>query len=144
MSSATRESPGPLRVFIIDDHALYRAGLREAFEAEDGVEVVGESETGVDALERVTESDAQIVLVDLRLPGVDGIEVCKSLEGSRARCVVLTSFHASEADLVRAAAAGASAYLVKGVGIKELVVSIKAVASGSDLLASSGGVHRYP
>ena len=125
----------PLRLFVIDDHSLYRAGLRDAFEFEPGIEVVGESETGSGSLEQVIESNAQVVLVDLRLPDMDGIEVCRSIvDNSTARCLILTSFHASESDLVRAAKAGARAYLVKGVGLTELVASIRSVFAGSDLL----------
>jgi two-component system, NarL family, response regulator DevR len=135
-----------LRLFLIDDHSLYRAVLRQAFEEERGIEIVGESGTGSGSLERVLQTSAHVVLVDLTLPDSDGIDVCRSIvANSNARCVVLTSFHGSEADLVRAGEAGASAYVVKGGSIADLVGSIRSLASGGDLPATPlCGVHRYP
>lgn len=127
-----------LRLFLVDDHSLYRAGLKEAIELEHGMEIVGETETGGGSLEAVIASRAQIVLLDLRLPDTNGIDVCRSIVSETdARCIILTSFHGAETDLVRAAAAGARAYLVKGTGLGELVDAIRSVASGVDLLARS-------
>lgn len=131
-------------MFLIDDHALYRTGLREVIETEPGISVVGEAERGSGTLDQVVGSGAQIAMVDLRLPDVSGIEVCHELVAhGNVRCIVLTSFHASEADLVAATEAGASAYLVKGGSITQLLASIKAVAAGTDLLSPTQ-VHRYP
>lgn len=134
-----------VRLFLIDDHDTYRDCLKAAIDAESGLHVVGESVRARGSLERVMASGAEVVLVDLDLVDADGVDVCNAIVSrSGARCIVLTSVHASEADLVRAGRAGASAYAVKGAPLAELVDSIRAVAGdGGRGGPSRPGVHRY-
>lgn len=128
-----------LRLFLIDGHVVYRHGLRDVFDVDGGFDVVGEAGAWAGSLDRVIESQAEVVVIDPRLPDVDGTEACRSIiAGSSARCVVLTSYPPTKSDLVRVVESGVSAYLVKGVGLDELLSSIRSVASGRDLLASPG------
>jgi DNA-binding NarL/FixJ family response regulator len=132
-----------LRLFLVDDHSLFRAGLKDVLDDEPGFEVVGESETG-DCIDRIIESKTQLVLVDLRLPMLDGIDLCASIAAaSDAHCIILTSHLASPDDLDRAAKAGACAYVLKGTDLNEFLDTIRSVAAGNNLLSPPAEVHRY-
>ena len=88
-----------IRVFIVDDHEVVRRGLTELFEAEEDIEVIGEAGTVADALIRIPLANADVAILDYRLPDGDGIEVCRSLHDSPdgPRCIMLTSFSDDEA-----------------------------------------------
>ena len=121
-----------VRIVLADDQALVRRGLRLILEAEPDLEVVGEAEDGEQALAAVAELSPDVVLVDLRMPRMDGIEaVGRMPEGTRA--LVLTTFGAD--DLVYAALrAGASGYLLKTAPPETLVNAVRTVAQGEALL----------
>lgn len=115
-----------LRIFLVDDHALYREGLREALDIEDDLDVVGESASATGALQRVIETDPHVVIMDVRLPDGDGLDICHEIVSrTSARCVILTSAVPSHADRTRAARAGASAYLVKGSTLSDVLTEIR-------------------
>ncbi|HEU5037258.1 MAG TPA: response regulator transcription factor [Nocardioides sp.] len=121
-----------VRIVLADDQALVRRGLRLILEAEADLEVVGEAEDGERALAAVAELAPDVVLVDLRMPRMDGIEaVARMPDGTRA--LVLTTFGAD--DLVYAALrAGASGYLLKTAPPETLVAAVRTVAGGEALL----------
>ena len=121
-----------VRIVLADDQALVRRGLRLILEAESDLEVVGEAEDGQQALAAVADLDPDVVLVDLRMPRMDGIEaVTRMPAGTRA--LVLTTFGAD--DLVYAALkAGASGYLLKTAPPETLVAAVRTVAAGDALL----------
>jgi two-component system response regulator DevR len=113
-----------IRVFIVDDHEIVRRGLSELFEAEEDIEVVGEAGTVADSLIRIPLANADVAILDYRLPDGDGIEVCRSLHDSPGgpRCIMLTSFSDDEA-LAAAVIAGAEGYLIKEIRGSDLVAS---------------------
>lgn len=127
-----------IRVLIADDQALVRSGFRMILEAREGVEVVGEAENGAQALELVRELAPDVVLMDVRMPVLDGVEATRRLleAGSSARVIILTTYDLDEY-VFQALRAGASGFLLKDVQPASLVEAIRVVASGEALLAPS-------
>ena len=123
------------RVFLLDDHEVVRRGLRELFEAEDDLEVVGEAATAEEALARVPALRPDVAVLDVRLPDGDGVEVCRDLRSGmpELKCLMLTSFADDEA-LFSAILAGASGYVLKQVKGSDLVSAVRRVAAGGSLL----------
>jgi len=123
------------RVFLLDDHEVVRRGLREVFEAEDDLEVVGEAGTAAEAVARVPATRPDVAVLDVRLPDGDGVEVCRELRAlvPELRCLMLTSFADDEA-LFSAILAGASGYVLKQIRGTELVNAVRRVAAGESLL----------
>jgi len=118
-------------VVVVDDHRLVRAGLRTIIDASDDLTVVGEAADGAEALGVVTRVEPDVVLMDLSMPGVDGVEAIRRLKaaGVRAPVVVLTSF--AEADRVRAALqAGAVGYLLKDSEPQDVLDAVRAASAG--------------
>jgi len=134
--SPGREDPGVgLRIFLVDDHEVVRAGLRSLIGTEPDLEVVGEAGTAEEALARIPPTRPDVAILDVRLPDGNGIEVCREIR-SRApetACLVLTSYADDEA-LFAAIMAGASGYLLKQVGTADLVCDIRRVGAGQSLL----------
>jgi DNA-binding NarL/FixJ family response regulator/class 3 adenylate cyclase len=128
-----------LGILIVDDQALVRAGFRMILDAEDDVEVVGEASNGVEAIDEVRRLRPDIVLMDVRMPELDGIEATRRLladEDARTKIVMLTTFDMDEY-VYEALRAGASGFLLKDVPPEQLVEGIRAVGSGEALLAPS-------
>jgi two-component system response regulator DevR len=123
------------RVFLLDDHEVVRRGLKELFEAEDDLEVVGEAGTAVEAMSRVPSARPDVAVLDVRLPDGDGVEVCRDLRSAmpELKCLMLTSFADDEA-LFSAILAGASGYVLKQVKGSDLVSAVRRVATGGSLL----------
>ncbi|NMO02310.1 response regulator transcription factor [Gordonia sp. TBRC 11910] len=118
-------------VLIVDDQKLIRAGLRMLFESTDGLDVAAEASNGVEAVALSAELDPDVILMDLRMPGLDGIGATRQIVGSgrRARILVLTTFDDDE-HLYPALAAGASGFVVKDTEPAELVRAVRRVAEG--------------
>jgi DNA-binding NarL/FixJ family response regulator len=128
-----------LGVLIVDDQALVRAGFRMILEAEQDIEVVGEAADGREAVEEAQRLRPDVVLMDVRMPDVDGIEATRRLladDGSGPKIVMLTTFDMDEY-VYDALRAGASGFLLKDTPPEQLVSGIRAVASGDALLAPS-------
>jgi len=127
-----------VRVLIVDDQALVRRGFRMILDAEPDLTVVGEAATGLEAVEEVARTAPDVVLMDIRMPGLDGVEATRRItaSGSTARVVVLTTFDLDD-HVVESIRAGASGFLLKDVPPEELVRAIKVVAEGDALLAPS-------
>jgi DNA-binding NarL/FixJ family response regulator len=125
-------APGPVRVFIADDQPLMRQGFRMILSSQPGIEVVGEAEDGLSALDGVERTRPDVVLMDIRMPGLDGIEATKQIR--EARVLILTTFGHDEY-VVEALMAGASGFLLKDATPEELVHAVRVVANGESLLA---------
>jgi len=125
-----------IRVAIADDQALVRSGFRLILEARTDLEVVGEGEDGVEAVALVQELAPDVILLDIRMPNLDGIEATRQIvaSGSDTRILVLTTFDLDEY-VYEAVRAGASGFLLKDVRPTELVDAIRVVANGNALLA---------
>ncbi len=132
------EAGGPVRVFLLDDHEVVRRGLRELFDAEDDLEVVGEADSAEVALGRIPATAPDVAVLDVRLPDGDGIRVCREIRSRHPEiaCLMLTSFSDDEA-LFASIMAGASGYLLKHVHGTDLVDAIRRVARGESLLDPS-------
>lgn len=124
-----------IRVLIADDQALVRSGFRLIVETRPDLEAVGEAESGEEAVRRARELEPDVILMDIRMPGLDGIEATKQIvaSGSPARVLVLTTFDLDEY-VYAAIRAGASGFLLKDVRPVDLVDSIRLVANGNALL----------
>jgi DNA-binding NarL/FixJ family response regulator len=128
-----------LGILIADDQALVRAGFRMILEAEEDMEVVGEAADGREAVAEAQRLRPDVVLMDVRMPDVDGLDATRRLlgdDGSDAKVVMLTTFDMDEY-VYDALRAGASGFLLKDVPPEQLVAGIRAVASGDALLAPS-------
>jgi DNA-binding NarL/FixJ family response regulator len=126
------------RVVIADDQTLVRAGFRMILDARDDIEVVGEAEDGAAAVSQVESLAPDVVLMDVRMPGVDGIEATRRIiaAGSPARIIMLTTYDLDEY-VFAALRAGASGFMLKDVRPADLVEGVRVVARGDALLAAS-------
>src|SRR6187200_2391628 len=120
-----------IRVMVIEDHQMVRQGLVALLAMQDDLEVVAEAGDGESALPIFRQHCPDVTLVDLRLPGRDGVEVIRALraEPGRGRFLVLTTYD-GENDVSHALQAGASGYLLKGASASELTDAIRAIAAG--------------
>lgn len=127
-----------VRVFLADDQALVRGGFRMLIEAEDDLVVVGEAADGAAAVEALATTTADVVLMDIRMPIMDGVEATKRLihNGNCVRILVLTTFDLDEY-VFAALKAGASGFLLKDARPEELLSAIRSVAAGDAVVAPS-------
>jgi DNA-binding NarL/FixJ family response regulator len=129
-----------IRIVLVDDEHLVRAGLRLILESEDDLEVVGEADDGGGAVEVVTATDPDVVLMDIQMPGMDGLEATRQIVAlgreESSRVLILTTFELDEY-VYDALRAGASGFLLKRTPATELVNAIRVVAEGEALLAPS-------
>jgi DNA-binding NarL/FixJ family response regulator len=125
------------RLMIVDDHEVVRMGLKAALEIEDDFTVVAEAGNGQDAIDRAKVQRPDIVLMDVRMEGMDGIEACREIRNELpgTRVLMLTSF-AEEETVVAALLAGAAGYVLKNVARARLLEALRAVARGESLLDS--------
>lgn len=127
-----------IRVLLADDQALIRAGYRMILDSEPDVEIVGEAVDGREALDLARSARADVILMDIRMPGMDGIEATRRIAAdddlAGVRVLVLTTFE-NDDNVMLALRAGASGFLGKGVGPDELVSAVRVVAAGDGLLS---------
>jgi DNA-binding NarL/FixJ family response regulator len=123
-----------IRVLVADDQPLVRSGFRMIIEERSDLELVGEAEDGQEAIVLASELDPDVILMDIRMPTLDGVEATRRLvdDGSRARILVLTTFDLDEY-VYAAVNAGASGFLLKDVQPEQLVDAIRVVAAGNSL-----------
>jgi DNA-binding NarL/FixJ family response regulator len=125
-----------IRLLIVDDHPIVRDGLRGAFAGTAEFEVVGVATDGAEAVERATVLRPDVVLMDLRMPQMDGVEAIRRLqhEAPSVRVLVLTTFD-TDSDVLPAIEAGATGYLLKDAPVEELLRAVRAAARGESVLA---------
>ncbi|MFJ3957292.1 response regulator [Arthrobacter sp. NPDC090010] len=153
---ATEPSPGgPVRLLLVDDQPLLRVGFRLVLEGDEGLQVVGEASDGAEAIRQVAALKPQVVLMDVRMPGMDGIEATRLIAASHpeTRVIILTTFDLDEYAF-SGLQAGASAFLLKDVAPEELIHAVHVVASGDAVVAPRvtqrlletyvRGAHRQP
>jgi DNA-binding NarL/FixJ family response regulator len=127
-----------IRVVLADDQELIRAGLRMVLEVEDDIELVGEAHDGEEAVRLVRELHPDVMLMDIRMPNVDGLEATRRIlrDGTDTRVVILTTFDLDEY-VYQALQAGASGFVLKDIPPEQLVASVRAVAAGDTMLSPS-------
>jgi two-component system, NarL family, response regulator LiaR len=127
-----------IRVLIVDDHAVVREGLRTFLELQDGIEIAGEAGDGAQAIKLASELEPDVILMDLVMPGVDGVTAMRAVRkrSPRSRVIVLTSFLDDER-LMPAIEAGADGYLLKDVEPSELARAIRTAQTGEAMIAPS-------
>jgi DNA-binding NarL/FixJ family response regulator len=131
-----------IRILLADDHALVRAGIRSLLERLEGVEIVGEAGDGHETMRLVEERSPDILLLDIALPGLNGLDVARRLLKSRPDLrVIILSMHATEDYVQQALQAGAAAYLLKEATVAELELAIRAVSKGGTYLSPSVSRH---
>ncbi len=125
-----------ITVMLVDDHPVVRAGLRGMLEAVPDIEVVCEAGSGDEAIALVRVHRPQLILMDLRMPGMDGVEATRAIRAELpdARVVVLTTYD-GDGDIVRAVAVGAAGYLLKDASRDELAEAVRAARRGETVLA---------
>ena len=121
----------PIRILIVDDHPVVLAGLTSMLGTQAGMEVVGSASSGEEALEMPQARSADVVLLDLRMPGMSGIDTLHALKRAKikARAIILTSYETDE-DIYRAVQAGALGYLLKDAPQSDMIEAIRAVHGG--------------
>jgi DNA-binding NarL/FixJ family response regulator len=127
-----------ITIMLVDDHPVVREGLRGMLEAEEDLTVVGEAGSGAEAVALARVTRPEVILMDLRMPGTDGVWATERIlaESSQTRVVVLTTYE-TDADILRAVEAGAAGYLLKDASRAELAGAIRAAARGETVLAPS-------
>lgn len=127
-----------IRVVVADDHPIVRSGIAALLDSADDIEVVGQASTGEEAVERALSLEPEIVLMDLRMPGLTGDEATAAILAERPgiRIVVLTTYESDE-NILAAIEAGASGYLLKAAPQEEILAGIRSVARGEVALAPS-------
>jgi DNA-binding NarL/FixJ family response regulator len=124
-----------IRVLVVDDHAVVREGLRAFLELQDGIEVIGEAADGNEAVALTTELRPDVILMDLVMPGLDGLGAMRSIrtDSPGVRVIVLTSF-LDDAMLLPALRAGAAGYLLKNAQPQEIARAVRAASAGEALI----------
>jgi two-component system, NarL family, response regulator len=139
MTSEPTSATNVISVLIADDHPVVREGLAAIFKTQKDIKVVGEAANGEEALELSNQHSPDVLLLDLRMPKKDGLQVITELAARRLpkpRIIVMTTYE-SEEDIRRALKAGAKGYLVKGATPKQIRESVRAVAAGESLLPTA-------
>ncbi len=121
-----------IKLLLVDDHDVVRTGLKSYLETQDGLQVVGEANCGSDAIRQALETRPDVVVMDITMPDMDGLEATRQLKSLLPECQVLAlTVHEDKQYLFEMVAAGATGYLTKQAAAEELVVAIRAVATGN-------------
>jgi DNA-binding NarL/FixJ family response regulator len=124
-----------LRLIVVDDHPVVREGLRAMLDAEPDLSVVGEAGSGEDAVRLAAELRPDVVLMDLRMPGTDGVAATGRITAAGTARVLVVTTYDTDADILRAVEAGATGYLLKDTPRRELADAVRAAARGETVLA---------
>ena len=131
-----------LRIVLADDHALVRAGFRALLQSLDGIEVVAEAENGAQALELIERHLPDLVLMDIAMPGLNGLEAAARAAKSAPEVkIIILSMHANEEYVLQSLKAGAKGYLLKDAGLAELQLALESVSSGQTFLSPAISKH---
>jgi DNA-binding NarL/FixJ family response regulator len=134
-------SPGTavISILLVDDHPVVRNGVRGMLDAEEDLTVVGEAGSGIEAVAMARELRPDVILMDLRMPGLDGVgATTRILAESRSTKVLVLTTYETDADILHAVEAGASGYLLKDATRADLTSAIRAAKRGETVLARSG------
>jgi DNA-binding NarL/FixJ family response regulator len=135
VTGGASEAVAPIRVVIADDHDLYRRGMQVVVELDGSAEVVGQASNGADAVEVCTRLSPDVVLMDVRMPGVGGIEACRRIrEAVPSTRILMLTMSDDESDLFEAIKAGASGYLLKDLPGEEVASAIRRVHDGQAII----------
>jgi DNA-binding NarL/FixJ family response regulator len=127
-----------IRVLIVDDHPVVREGLHTMLSTDRSIEVVGESCDGVEAVTMVVEKEPDVVLMDIRMPNMDGVQAIRRIkEQSSSTAIIVLTMYDNDAYVVDAVQAGASGYLLKDASRELLLHTIRVVSSGATLIKTS-------
>ena len=138
VAQGAQRRPEPIRVLIVDDHALFRRGLEMVLDEEDDIELVGQASNGAEATQRAAESLPDVVLMDIRMPKSSGIVACRAMkEAAPSSKIVMLTISDEEEDLFEAIRAGASGYLLKDIPLDEVAEAVRAVYGGQSLISPS-------
>ena len=125
----------PIRLLLADDHTLVRAGIRSLLESIEGVDVIAETGDGREALELIAKHRPDVALLDIGMPGLNGLEVAKRTpQASPETRIIILSMHADAAYVKKALRAGVAGYLLKGASVAELPLAVQAVMRGESYL----------
>jgi two-component system, NarL family, response regulator NreC len=120
-----------ISILLADDHTILRQGLAALLEAEPDFAILGEASTGLETLQKVFSLDPDVLVLDLALPDINGLEITRQVHSSNPRtCIVILSMHAKEAYVFEAFNSGASAYVLKGSDARELIQAIRRAKQG--------------
>jgi DNA-binding NarL/FixJ family response regulator len=137
--SERRRANSPVRLIVVDDHPVVRDGIKGMLDYDDRIDVVGEAGDGVEALAQVRRLDPDLVLMDLRMPGGDGVSAIRALReesADRPRILVLTTYD-TDRDIHTAIDAGADGYLLKATSRAELIDAVLQASTGRSVLSQS-------
>ena len=124
-----------IRVMLVDDHEVVRLGLVAALETEDDISIVAQAEDGESAVQIATTMQPDVILMDILLPGIDGIEACRQVkEASPQTSVVMLTSHTKQEAVLSAIMAGASGYVLKNTAPRAIVSAIRSAAAGESML----------
>lgn len=127
-----------IKVIIADDHPISREGIKKIIDRSPDIVVVDEASTGDELLEKVKKNHYDVIILDISMPGISGLEVLKDLQGPKQRSAILIfTMHPEEQYAIRALKAGASGYLTKGSTPEELITAIKSVSGGRKYITSA-------
>lgn len=131
-----------IRVLIADDHPMFRYGLRTALESHSEILLVGEASSGEQAVAMTIELEPEVVMMDLTMPGLNGIEATRQILASRPDCrIIVLSMFDDSASVLAAIRAGASGYLVKGADRDQVLRAIMATAAGGAIFSNEAAAH---
>jgi DNA-binding NarL/FixJ family response regulator len=125
----------PVRILIADDHSVVRAGLRALLEHHEHFHVVAEASTGEEAIRKAQEWHPDVAVLDIRMPGISGIEACRQIVSNVSGCrVIMLTTYAEDELLFAAIRAGASGYVLKRIGDNDLVQAVERISRGENIL----------
>ena len=125
-------SPTPIKILLVEDDELFRLGLQVRLQQETGLEIIAEAEDGETAIELIKQNPFDVVLLDVGLPGIGGVEACRQIKQQHPHLPILAlTSHSQKSLISRLIEAGAQGYCVKGIAAEKLVLALRSVAAGA-------------
>jgi two-component system, NarL family, response regulator len=125
-------SPTPIKILLVEDDELFRLGLQVRLQQETGLEIIAEAEDGETAIELIKQNPLDVVLLDVGLPGIGGVEACRQIKQQHPHLPILAlTSHSQKSLISRLIEAGAQGYCLKGIAAEKLVLALRSVAAGA-------------